>query len=254
MKNLKDMHQAYKDYTDNVFVLAAVALAFFCIFVSAGYFFSRKVAISIVFGMFGVSVALKEFILWRRKWIIKTIERQFMEIMQIVLSSVSAGVSIESAFSELCNGPLQSRRDLTLIKKEIQTIVYGMNINYSFYELLDDFAERTGIGDIVNLSKALTIAGTKGGNVTCIIRNALANMRIKSEADREIEQTLSLPKYNHRIMIIMPFALILLLRSISKEYLDILYESNIGGAVVSGCAVILLFAWVLGNRICDVKI
>jgi Flp pilus assembly protein TadB len=204
-----------------------------------------------------VPFATVKFVKFRREQIMKRVEHEFVEIMQVVLTSVSSGVPIDRAFVELRETMTEAvweNKEYRLILREVDSINRKVEMNYSFFSLLDDFARRSGSRDIVNLSKAIMVSGTEGGNMAYIIRNALANMRIKANTDKEIRQILALPKYNHRIITLMPFFLKIMLHFISKGYIEGLYNSVFGETIVLLVVVTVFFAWLLGDRICDIKV
>ena len=199
----------YRKYRDAPLFLAMTAAAFCSGFAVLSYVFTENILSSLVRGILIMPVAMWRFIKFRRKQMLKKLEKQFLEIMQNVLSSVSAGMPFERAFAEVTEQAIsevhkKERRNKQIIL-EFEMIIRKAEMNYSFFSLLEKFAERTGSGDIINLSKALTVAATGGGNTAYIVRNALANMRIKAETEKEIDHILALPKYNHRIISLMPF-------------------------------------------------
>lgn len=240
------------DTKDSPLFLGLVGMTGAAAMYIAGYIFSESVKMSIFFAAAMVPAVLKEFIAWRRKNIVLRLERQFAEIMQIVLSSVSAGMSVEQAFVELNEGNLKERPELKLIMKEVEIINRKLIINYSFYDAFKNFAMRSGSSDIKNFSAAVAVSGTRGGNIVYIIRNSLANMRMRFDTDREIRHTLALPKYNHRIITAMPFLLILMIKSISYEYMQVIYQTREGKLVSLCVAAVLLTAWIIGSRLCNI--
>ncbi len=254
MKNSNDTRIDYRKYRDKKAVRLLVGAVFLIIFTAVGCVFSGNSIIAFAFGVIGGGVSFCQFTEWRCRCALRDIERQFADVMQMILSSVSVGMPVERAFGELSEGILDKRHDLKLIVPEVEIINRSVGMNYSFYALLENFAERSGSSDIINLSKALSISGTMGGNVAYIIRNALANLRIKIETDKEIEHTLALPKYNHRIITCMPFLLVIMLRFVSAEYINILYSTVVGQAVVAGATIIIVIAWLLGNSICKIRV
>ena len=243
----------YKRYHDKVFLLICIAVLAAVLFFAAGYIFSENIFISIAFSCVGVPVTLSEFIVWRRKRITTRLEEQFAEVMQVTLTALSSGQTIDQAFAELAESSTGKRTELKLMMREVRAINRRVLMHYSFYEAFEDFAVRSGNQDIKNISEALKITGMRGGNLVFLVRNALANLRVKIETDREIRHTLALPRYNHRILTVMPFFLIFMLKTISYEYIQPLYVTG-AGQIVSVCtAAAVLLAWILGDRLCRVK-
>lgn len=253
MKKSDKAGKDYRKYRDKGVLLFCAAVLSAGGFFAAGYVFCENTVLAAGFSAVGVPVFLAEFVAWRRKRIAARIEEQFADVLQAVLAALSSGQTLDRAFLELAEGSLGKRFDLRLMMQEIRGINQKVMMNYSFYEAFADFAERSGSQDIRNISDALKITGTRGGNLVYLIRNALANLRVKLETDREIRHTLALPRYNHRILTVMPFFLILMLKSISYEYIRVLYDTRAGQIVSVAVAVAILAAWILGDRLCQVK-
>ena len=253
MKKSDRSERNYKRYRDKELVLLCAVLPAAAAFFAAGYIFSENLYVSVGFSVVGVPVFLSEFIAWRRRRVSSRLEEQFADVLQAVLASLSSGQTIDQAFLDLAESSAGKRADIKMVMREVRIINQKVLMHYSFYEAFEDFAVRSGNQDIKNISEALKITGMRGGNLVFLVRNALANLRVKIETDREIRHTLALPRYNHRILTVMPFFLIFMLKTISYEYIQPLYVTG-AGQIVSVCtAAAVLLAWILGDRICRVK-
>ncbi len=185
----------------------------------------------------------------------KRIEKQFLEAMQLVLSAVSAGNSVEQAMvSVLENQEKGHSSSIGDIAMELDSVCRKTGMLYRFYDELMLFAVKTESENIISCVNAMSIVAVRGGDMTYVIRNALANLRVKFETDDEIMRALSLPKYNLRIITVMPFALVLLIKNMSEGYMDALYETNYGLAVSIGAMTVIAGAWLFGSKLCDVKL
>ncbi len=246
MKNF--MH---KDVLTRTIIAGFIYAAVFAV---CGCILTGKVVFSAVFAVILTPYACREY---RKRYLEKRkarTEKQFTEAMQLVLSAICAGKSPEQAFAELTeSGSANTKAVLGGLFPELEKMNKRVLMNYSFYDELEDFAMRTGSADVVSVVHALKIVGIKGGNVPFVLRNALAGMRVKTETDDEIRQVLALPQYNHRIITIMPFALIFMIKSISPDYVSVLYNSKIGLVVVCAVSAVIFAAWLLGKRISDVR-
>ena len=245
----RDMYEpTYFAYISVGLIVAAAAVA-------GGLILSGRLIVSIVLACAILPYSVKEFRETYRSNRKRKVEKEFLEAMQLVLSDVSAGNTVEQAFVNLHeqyeNGDSVK---IDLIAADILKINRNAKMNYSFYDELQIFALKTKSEDILSCAKAVSIAGCKGGDMVYVIRNALANMRIKQETDDEVQRTLAMPKYNLRIITVMPFALVLLMRAVSKDYIETLYRSKVGSIVVAAAAAVIFLAWILGNKISSVKL
>lgn len=238
----------YKKILPRLVVAGAV---YFGIFGAGAYILTENLLAAVVFAVVSAPVFVLDYAKKHTEKVRVNSEKQFLEFMQLVLTSVSAGMAIEQAFSDtLENNP----KSFKLIAKDIARLNRRTSMHFGFYDEFIDFAFKTGSKDIINLSQAVKIVGVKGGNLPVILRNSLAALRVKIETDNEIKQTLALPRYNHTIITFMPFGLVLMIKSISKGYIDVLYHTKKGFYVVIGVLAALLFAWILGNKICKIEI
>lgn len=241
------MQKKYRKHWPRVLIMGGIYFIGLCI---GGYILTEKIGISCLLASLITPFLTIEY---GKKYIEKikrNSEKQFGEFMQLVLTSVSAGKSIEQAFSEVLE---DNEKSFKLIRRELEILNRRTSMHFGFYDELIDFSAKTESRDIMNLAYAIKIAGIKGGNLPMIIRNSLAALRVKLETDNEISQTLALPRYNHKIITVMPFALVLMIKSISKDYIDVIYNTRAGFWVVICVTLAMLLAWLLGNALTNIS-
>ena len=235
--------------------LIAVAVAFGTAITAGAYILSHSIIMGAVMTALMIPFILKEAAGNYAKKRQEKIEKQFLAGMQAVLSALSAGGSVEQAFQGLYDDYVRGNgAEIGLIADDVYLINRNTMMHYSFYDELLLFAVKTESPDIISCVEAMAAVGRKGGDMTSVIRGALANLRIKLETDAEIRQTLSLPKYNQKIITAMPFALVLLVRSLSAEYAEVLYSTRAGTIVIWCVAAVIFAAWMLGRKLCAIEI
>lgn len=237
-----------------VIPFAAGAL-FFAAVTAGAFILSNNLYVSVAAAALAFPFFLRSFLTALKAKRKKKIEGEFLEAMQLVLAAVTAGNSVEQAFGAVCddfrNG---SSIKIDNIAPELESVCRKTGMLYHFYDELMIFAMKTKSEDVISCVKAMSIVGVRGGDMAYVIRNALSNMRIKFETDAEIAGSLALPRYNLRIITVMPFALVLLVKSMSKGYMDALYGSSAGLVISIGAMIVIAAAWVLGNRLCDISV
>lgn len=242
-------------YTVKPAVTFTAGLVFFAAAAAGAYILSNNVAVSAVIALITVPFFARRFLRSQREKKKKKIEGQFLEAMELVLAAVNAGNSVEQAFQSVCdsyrNGGSVKIGDIV---GELEAVCGKTGMLYFFYDELMLFAMKTKSEDVISCVKAMSIVGVRGGDMTYVIRNALANLRIRNETDAEIASALALPKYNLRIITVMPFALVLLVKSMSAGYMNPLYESRLGLVISLGAMAVIAAAWILGSRLCDIKL
>lgn len=134
---------------------------------------------------------------------------QFRDGITSLSNSLSAGYSIENAFSEAIIDLKTIYEEDAYIIKEFYFIIARLKRNETIEDILYEFADRTGIEDIYNFVQVFITAKRTGGNIIKIICNASKSIGDKIEIKREIKTLITAKKYESRIMNIIPFGMIL---------------------------------------------
>lgn len=214
------------------------------------YFFYRNIWASIPLIFVGV-VFYKSLKVNSIKKQRNVLELQFKECILSVAGLLKAGYSIENAFRE-------SEKDMELLfgansamVGELGIIRRGLVMNIPLEILLEDFASRSGSSHIEQFSQVFFIAKKTGGNMAEVIRTSAELIGRDIESRQEIKAVLSGRRMEQNIMKLMPFAIILYVGITSRGYFDSLYGNITGALIMTGCLVIYLFAYFLGDRVLD---
>lgn len=184
---------------------------------------------------------------------IALLENQFCIYLQLMAASLSGGTPFEKVFCDVLRSrPLGGSGNEDLISAEFLYIDNLISFRYDPVEAFSRFAERSGSGDIQCMAAALSAVIRSGGNLAELVRNAAGALRNKQDTEKEIMRIISLPRMNHRIMTCMPFAFLLVLRWLSPGYIEYLY-SGIGIIAMAVVSVLLIAAWILGEKLGAVK-
>ncbi len=174
---------------------------------------------------------------------------QFKECILSVAASLKAGYAIENAFME-------SRGDMELlygthsvIYQELEQIRRGLVINITLEEQLFGLAERSGGEEIRQFATVFSIAKRGGGNLPEIIRSSSELISQRLEARVEMRTRLSGRQMEQNVMKIIPFAVLVYIGVTYPGYFDVLYHNWQGVAIMTGCFIIYLAAYVMGEKI-----
>lgn len=174
---------------------------------------------------------------------------QFKECMLSVSTSLKAGYAVENAF-------LESRSDMkvlygesSLIYQEMELVRRGLMINITLEELLADLAKRSDCEEIWQFSQVLSIAKRNGGDLTEIIHSSTELIGQRIDVRQEIHTVLSGRRMEQNIMKIMPFGILLYINMTYPGYFDSLYHNWQGVLIMTGCLLLYLGAYVLGDKI-----
>lgn len=184
----------------------------------------------------------------------KELVSQFKAFIETLASSLSAGYSLEKAVME-------AKRDLMLIYpsdaiivRELDGMIAGLQINVPIEKTFWDFGERSGIEDIVNFANVVTVAKHSGGNMVHIIQKTVRSIGDKLSVEEEIQTMIAAKKYEERIMMLMPYGIILYLRLSDGEFFNVLYHNLLGGVLMSVFLVAIYLADFWAQKIMEIEI
>ena len=184
---------------------------------------------------------------------IKKLESQFSDALRFISSSLAAGMSIENCFYEFVEKSCTyGKSDLSVITEEFHKITGRMDLHMGLSDSFEIFAKQSGSSDIKVFSVALSGVCRNGGDIIGLVRNTAASLRIKRETEEEISLILSDPKYNHRIITVMPILIVFLMKFISPDYMSQLHY-GVGKLIDLIAAIFIVVSFLIGNKIADIE-
>lgn len=174
---------------------------------------------------------------------------QFKDCILAVAGALRAGYAVENAFVESRSDMKMLYGEKSFIYEELEIIRRGLVINIPLEILLEDFAKRSGSDDIRQFSQVFSIAKKSGGNLSEIIQNTASMIGRRIDAKQEIAAQLSGRRMEQRVMKGMPFGILFYIGSTYSGYFDMLYHNFQGMAIMTGCLVLYLAAYISGDKI-----
>lgn len=196
-------------------------------------------------------VMMKEKLKEDRK---KRIAAGFREAIGILSGYLSAGFSMENAFSSSVSQLSRLYGEEAEITREWRTITGGIHVNRPVEELLWDFGKRSGEDDIRGFAEVFSIARKTGGNLSDIIDRTASVIRDKMAVAEEIENITADRRFEQKVMYAVPFLLVLYLDVTNPGFLDVMYETVLGRAVMTACLLLLYAAYRIAQKILDIKV
>jgi len=173
---------------------------------------------------------------------------QFRECILAVSTSLQAGYSVENAFLECRQDMVLMYGESGLICEELNVVRRGLTINISLEELLLDMADRSGCDDIAQFAQIFALAKRNGGNMAEIIRSSANQIGKQIDLRQEIGTLLGGKRMELAIMEIMPFVILFYINMGNPGYFAPLYHNLTGVAIMTGCLIVYLGAYLLGER------
>lgn len=176
-------------------------------------------------------------------------DMEFYMMLRQISMALSSGSTLENAVRETAAA---DRKHYRIIGEELAGVYRLLRNHYPPDAAFRIFAERSGSRDALTFSEVLAAGIPAGINFVQLIRYLSAAFCLKEEVEQEIGKILNAPRYNNRIILVMPVCCILLFRRLAPSYLEPLYHS--GGRIVMIAVFILLLAagWI-GDRLSNIK-
>ena len=229
----------------------AIKIVFISMFV--GYLFFGRI-------LFAVFVLPVGFFLWKRDKQVfisarkKILGIEFKDMITSLSGNLNAGCSLESAFyktyQDLCNSGIGYQ----YIVDELKIIIHGLECNTRVEELINDLAVRSGVKDIKDFAKLISTTKIYGGNMVNVIRQTVSNLSEKYMVEEEIETVISAKKLEGKIMLLMPFLIVLYMKLTNKGYMNVIYESTLGNAVMIVSLIIVLAAGMVIDKTVKIEV
>ncbi len=241
MKPRREMKiRKYKYYQ-----LLGLSGLFFCLTTGCIWLFFQRFGISLL-----IAVCISPLIVWKARNVLivrfdRCITREFCDVLVTLSGSLGAGLGLERCVYELADSP---GREYPLLQPEFQRMQQLLNLNWPVEYVFEDLAQRYAHPDMRTFSTALRAGIPAGINLVELVRRISAAARMKRDTEMEIIRVLNLPKYNNRIVMLMPFLSVFTVRVLAPSYAASL-DSGIGAIIMIVACCLLGVAFLLGEQL-----
>lgn len=243
-----DVYEMTKQERTKYIILAAVGLF------ALGYIFfntSLLAAPLAILSFWYPRFKTNELILKRKS----ALNAQFKDALYALSSALGVGRSLESSFKIVLNDlrVLYPDQD-TYITREFEYICRRIDLNIPVEHVLLDFGNRAGLEDIRNFAEVVSICKKSGGNLVQVVKNTSNIISDKIEVVSDIEVLLSKQKFEQKVLNVMPFVFIALIKFGGSGYMDVLYSSPQGYIFMFIALLILGLSYFVSKKILDIKV
>ncbi len=184
---------------------------------------------------------------------IRIIGIQFRDAMLSVLTAMKAGYSVENAFFEAGTDMELMYGKKSLICKHLNKIYKGIHNNIPIEKLLFNFGAECGNTDVQDFAEVFAVSKRNGGNMTGMLERTIGIISSKVEVEKEIEVLISARRMEARIMNAVPFFIIMYVGLTSRDFFTPLYHNLFGIIAMSVCMTIYIIAYLMSERIVNIK-
>ncbi len=197
-----------------------------------------------VLGYFVLDVILAIYYNWR----VKHIEEDLLKAVIIMNNAFKSGMNIANAINVIVRdmkGPV--REEFIKIHTDLK---YGLELNDAFSR----FYSRVKISDAEYITSSLSILNVTGGNVTYIFSNIEDALTNKKRLKDEFKAMTGASLLVYRILLFMPFILILLILLLNKSYFEPLFESVFGYLIMAMALLLYILYIFIVKKIMKVNV
>lgn len=246
LKGTKDYHVYHMKKTDYA---AAYAVGFLAAAVVLYVFFNSMI-VSVVGGIVCAKFMPKYYQDFKQKRQLRELRTQFKDLLESLTASYSAGLNTVDAFAGAAKDMLSIYGEGADIVQEVNLICEGLRNNLNIEALLLDFANRSGLEDIMSFANVFEVCNRQGSDLKRIVSDTREIINDKIEIEMEIETMLSGNKNELNVMMVMPLIMMIMLKSLGT-----VNENTPGNVLIKIiCIVIFILAYILGRKLIDIKI
>ncbi len=223
-----------------------------CITVIALLFFDSLVWIPAVvpFGIILWRMDRQRYVTGRRK----RLRGEFKDMIILLSGNLNAGYSLENSFVRTVDEMRKQYGADSMMEQELQGILHGIQYNCKIEALLTDFGRRSGIDEVLDCANLIAATKNHGGDMIQVIRRMSKVMSEQYMAETEIETTIAAKKLEGKIMLAMPFIIVIYLRLTNAGYMEVLYQTGAGRLVMTVGLMLVCFACWLVDRITKIEV
>ena len=221
--------------------------------ISFGLLFYKSVVGGIIilpFGLVFERVSRKRLIEKRKA----ELSSQFVEFLQVIMTSLKAGSSLERAVSSARERLYSLYNSDSMIINELISMESSLKMNIPIEDILYDFGKRSGIEDINQFAEVCKVSKRAGGNLIKVMEHTIRCIVDKNEMEREISALISGKKLESKFMTAILPAILLYLNLSMSDMMDSLYSGAFGRIVMSAVLAGYGFCCLWFDRITDIKV
>lgn len=211
------------------------------------------ITISVIVGLVAGKLYLPmrtEQIITKRK---KELSGQFRDMLDGFTTAIGAGNNILNSFNSVYNDMKIQYSEDAFILRELEVILSGIHSNFDVEDLLEDFGRRSDNDDIMSFASVFRICYRKGGNIQQVVRSTHEILSQKMTIKEDIETIVSGSKLDQMILMVMPIALVGLIKVMSPD-MSGNFVSPVGIICTTVAIGLFVASYVVGRRIMDIKI
>lgn len=179
---------------------------------------------------------------------INKLDSQLPEALSLISNSIKAGFGLMQALD------MASRELAHPIATELKRTLNDINVGSATDVALQNFANRAGSEDIDIVITAMLIQQSTGGNLAEILDNVAHTMRERVRIRGEIRTLTAQQMLTGFVIGALPFGMVVMFSLVNPDYMEPLFSTSIGNAMIAGAAVLEFFGIMLIRKILAIEV
>ena len=181
-------------------------------------------------------------------------EQQLQKALMILSSSLEAGHSLENATAETYEELVRDGSKETMVGHEFAIMSRGLSMNLTVEQCWETFARRCGQTDVAEFAMVIKAGKRSGANLIEVTKKCARQIADKLDVKREIDTVLTSKRFELKVLLVMPWVILLYMRMVFSGMTDQLYRNPAGILVMTLCLVVYAAAAVWGRKIIDIRV
>lgn len=183
----------------------------------------------------------------------RKLKSQFRDMLEALSTSLGSGQNVQEAFRTAYEDLSNQYDEGAFILHELKIINSGVRNGVNIEELINDLGKRSACTDIEDFASVFEVCYRRGGNIRETIHNTCQIIADKMTVAQEIETTVTGSKNEQYIMLIMPIALVGMIKMSSEDFAANFVTPS--GILSTTIAIVLFIAsYFLGKKLLDIKV
>ena len=184
----------------------------------------------------------------------RTILSQFRDLLISVSSSLSAGATLEGGFRLAPSEMTLIWQDKSDLTDQIRIMLQKIAMSIPIEKAISEMADNLKLEECERFSEVVTICKHSGGNMVNAVRACANALTEKLDAMFEIDIILAQRRMERNILVCVPHSILLMLMLMSPDYISLLYTTPYGRVAAVLSLAFSGIAWVVSEKIVDVKV
>ena len=177
------------------------------------------------------------------------LRQELKEFMGAMSAALMAGYALENTLPLILEDLAHRFPEGSELGKECEHMIAGRQMQKNTEQLFLEMAQRVDIKELHEFCEVIVIAKRRGGNLIELIREAILGIEEQLRLQDELCVMTAAKTLELKVMLIVPFGLLLYLRLTSPGYLDVFYHNLFGIVFMSGSLVVIAVAYIWSQRI-----